>query len=230
LTTGFVTIGQSPRDDIIQSMIPGGDPARIIQHGALDNLSHPTIDSLRPTCEEVPFVTRLTDESEVLVSKAALMPFLQSAVTRAMEDGATSTVVLCTGAFPSLHATVPLIFPDRILKANVDTLLPAGKIGIVMPHEDQMELMRDKWETDQRSMVGAVASPYSSGDQLERIASSMRGHVDLIVLDCMGFTGEMKEVVALTVDVPVILANRLVGRIVEEISAATPVTSTGEPS
>jgi len=39
------------------------------------------------------------------------------------------------------------------------------------------------------------------------------------VMDCMGYTAEMKQAVA-TAGVPTILANRLVGRVVEEIVTA----------
>lgn len=227
IATGFVTIGQAPRDDILVSMLPDTPSTALIQHGALDGLSRSELQELQPENDETPFVTRLADGSEALVSKNALMPRLQSAVNRAESDGAGSVVVLCTGAFPSLTSTVPLIFPDRILQANVDALLPFGTIGVVMPHENQMELMQKKWATPERTMVGYSASPYSSSDRLQEIGRNMHERaVDLIVLDCMGFTAEMKATVAAAVDVPVILANRLVGRVIEELSRF-PTTMSG---
>ena len=217
--TGFVTIGQSPRNDILDSMIPGIADSVVVQHGALDELGQSDLEELRPAPGETPFVTRLATGEEALVSKDLLMPYLQAAVSRAISDGATSIVVMCTGAFPSLNAAVPLVFPDRILTANVDAILPAGRLGIIMPHEDQHSIMREKWQTSDRVMIGEVASPYSSADRLHEIARRMNEQqVDLIVLDCMGFTAEMKGAVAKGVSVPVVLANRLVGRVVEELS------------
>ena len=217
--TGFVTIGQAPRDDILISMLPETPSSHVIQHGALDGLSRSELRELHPDEGETPFVTRLADGSEVLVSKSQLMPYLQSAIERAESDGAGRVVVLCTGAFPSLTSTVPLIFPDRILQANVDALLPTGRIGVVMPHEDQMHIMQEKWATSGRTMVGDAASPYSSPDRLKEIARRMYdSEVDLIVLDCMGFTAEMKATVTTAVVTPVILSNRLVGRVVEELT------------
>ena len=217
--TAFVTIGESPRDDILYSMIPDWQGSAVIQHGALDSLDAMTLRKLGPGPQETPFVTRMANGEEILVSKPSLMPFLQAAIDRAQADGAGSVVVLCTGAFPSLTADVPLIFPDRILQAAVDAVLPVGRIGVVMPHTDQSDLMRAKWETGMRSMIGAAASPYTSADKLAGIASDLEKQcVDLIVLDCMGFTAEMKATVQQSVTVPVILANRLVGRIVEELA------------
>jgi protein AroM len=216
---GFVTIGQSPRNDIVETMVPPSLAADIVQFGALDRLSREEIERLGPDETEVPFVTRLNDGTEVLVSKARLMPFMQRAVDSAVNAGATSIVILCTGAFPQITAPVPLIFPDRILQATLEAILPEGKLGVIMPHIDQMELMRSKWETKSRSMIGYAASPYSQPDKLVAIATELEeAGSDLIVLDCMGFTDDMKQLVQQGTCRPVILANRLVGRIIEEIS------------
>ena len=217
--TSFVTIGQSPRDDILQSMLPPALHSRVIQRGALDHLSSEAIHNLAPRQGETPFVTRLVDGAEILVSKTALMPHLQTAVDSAAAAGARSVVILCTGAFPDLRASVPMILPDRVLTANVDALLPRGTIGVVMPHEDQTDLMRSKWETPDRQFVGVAASPYSGASDLRRHGANLadRG-ADLIVLDCMGFTQEMKSTIAAHIETPVILANRLIGRVIEELT------------
>jgi protein AroM len=223
---GFVTIGQTPRNDILESMIPSTLSPDIIQHGALDHLARDEIDALRPDPSETPFVTRLTDGSEVLVSKPRLMPHLQQAVDHAVAHGAGSVVILCTGTFPQITAPVPLLFPDRILQSTVDAILPKGTVGVIMPHIDQMDLMRMKWVTDCRSMLGQATSPYTEPENLKEIARQLeRDGADLIVLDCMGFTAEMKKAVQEGTSRPVILANRLVGRIIEELSTVTAATN-----
>jgi protein AroM len=226
---GFVTIGQSPRNDVLDSMLPTELHRSILQQGALDTLSPDVIQNLRPVSGEVSFVTRLADTTEVLVSKHRLMPHLQRAVDQVVGTGAEIVVILCTGAFPEISAPVPVVFPDRVLKANVDALLPEGVLGVVMPHQDQMETMRSKWESDSRRMVGLAASPYSASDTLANIGRSFQDHgVDMIVLDCMGFTLRMKALVGRGTTLPVILANRLVGRVIEEI-VVEPVAVLREP-
>lgn len=216
--TGFVTIGQSPRDDIVTSMLPESLHASVLQRGALDNLTANEVYALGPDSGETPFVTRLGDGTEVLVSKVPLMPFVQRAVDDVVDAGASSVTILCTGAFPQISAPVPIILPDRILRANLDAVLPAGKIGVIMPHIDQMELMREKWATAEREFVGEAASPYTASGELTDCARRLteRG-ADMLVLDCMGFTDEMKQSVKYGTDRPAVLANRLIGRVIEEL-------------
>jgi protein AroM len=215
---GFVTIGQSPRDDILQSMLPPQLHTSVLQQGALDQLERNEIEDLHPATGEVPFVTRLSDGAEVLVSKKRLMPHLQKAVDTVVKAGADIVVILCTGEFPEISAEVPLIYPDRILKATINALLPKGVIGVVMPHEDQMELMRSKWHTNVRRFAGLAISPYSASGALASAGRKLQDDgADIIVLDCMGFTRNMKALVARDTSRSVILANRLVGRVIEEL-------------
>lgn len=223
---GLVTIGQAPRADIVPSMFPLGLANTPVQAGALDSLTNDTIASLAPMSDEHPLVTRLRDGQEVVVAKQRIVPFLQRAIDRAVADGAAVVVVLCTGEFPSLTAPVPLIFPDRLLRSVVDALLPAGHLGILMPHEGQREMMLAKWQAAGRTISTATASPYSATADLEQQARLLRDRgADLIVMDCMGFSNAMKQVVARAAGRPTILANRLVGRIVEELTEAGEVAN-----
>lgn len=216
--TGFVTIGQAPRNDILESMLPAAFHQHVHQYGALDDLSRDEVERLGPASGETPFVTRLADGSEALVSKSAIMPRVQTAVDLAVSDGASTVVILCTGAFPDLTAPTPLVFPDRVLLANVDALLDSGSLGVIMPHVDQMDLMRRKWTTQRRRFLGVSASPYTRANTLTEVSRNLeRDGANMIVLDCMGFTSEMRETVARSVSIPVILANRLIGRVLEEL-------------
>ena len=227
-TIGFLTIGQSPRPDILDSMF-GSSPAWARQYGALDELSPAEIVALEPTAGEHPLVTRLRSGEEVTVAKERLLPYLQRAADDAVRSGAALLVVLCTGTFSNLHAPVPILYPDRILVNTVNALLPEGTLGVVMPHPGQYEAMQRKWALPGRRFVGASASPYTGGAELARIAGTLAEEgVDLIVLDCMGFTRAMKRKMAETSGRPVVLANRLVGRLIEELIDAeisSPVTA-----
>lgn len=217
---GFVTIGQAPRNDVVDSMVDASLSSHALQTGALDGLDSNAIAALRPQTADHPLVTRLTDGREVVVGKTALLPALQRAIDRAAEQGANPIVVLCTGEFPQLTAPVPLIYPDRLLAGAVNALQPAGRLGVLMPHPDQATMMERKWFIPGRELVLATASPYTGAAEL-----AQRGRVlaqrgaELIVLDCMGYTRAMKETVVQATGIPTILANRLVGRIIEELAA-----------
>ena len=65
---GLVTIGQSPRPDIVPDMAaiigPGVD---ILEAGALDGLTRSDVDALKPTGDDEILVTRLLDGTGVFV-------------------------------------------------------------------------------------------------------------------------------------------------------------------
>jgi protein AroM len=220
-TIALVTIGQSPREDIVDSMYAGATPARLIECGALDTLESDEIAELRPRDGEHPLVSRLRDGSEAVIAKERLMPHMQAAVDRAVRDGATLAVILCTGEFTQLSIPVPAIYPDRVLAHVVEAVLPAGTVGVLLPHAGQMATMRQKWTTSTRTFAGSVVSPYTARDELARQAQELRqAGAQLIVMDCMGFDREMKRTVAEASGLPTILANRMVGRVVEELTSS----------
>lgn len=214
MKVGLVTIGQSPRDDVVPSMFPRTDSGDILQAGALDDMSADLIAGLKPGAGEHPLVTRLGSGDEVVVSKERITPHLQLAVSRLEMMGAAAICVLCTGEF-NLHAdSARLIYPDRLLKGVVDALLPEGSLGVVMPHAGQADWMRAKWATDARPVHLEVYSPYDPGANLLSVADSLvKAGTHLIVLDCMGYNVSMQERLLDRTGVPVVLANRLAGAI-----------------
>lgn len=215
--TGFATIGQSPRDDVLRSMFPHASPGEILQAGALDDTSETDLDHLAPGPTDTPFVTRMRDGREVLVNEQSLKPYLQQAVDRISDLGAGTIVVLCTGAFPDLRAGVPLVFPDTILRANVNALVPRGTLGVVMPNAGQRGMMQEKWAHPDRRLITVSVSPYTAAATPDQTAIDALADCDLIVLDCMGFSEDMRSAWQQNLGGPVILANRLVGRVLEEI-------------
>lgn len=217
-TIALITIGQAPREDVVASMFGSCPPDGLIQHGALDALSEDEIRSLQPRNNEHPLVSRLRTGTEVVIAKERLMPHMQAAVDKAVRDGATLIVILCTGEFNELSIPVTAIYPDRVLDHVVEAILPSGTVGVMLPHPGQLDTMRRKWTTETRTFEGTAVSPYSERDELGEHAQELvsRG-VDLIVLDCMGFDGRMKRTVAEVSGLPTILANRLVGRVVDEL-------------
>ncbi len=219
-TIALLTIGQSPREDIVASMFGSCSPRDIIERGALDKLTDSEIDALTPRKGEHPLVSRLRNGREVVVAKERLMPHMQAAVDTVVRDGAALIVVLCTGEFTHLNIPVPAIYPDRVLGHVVEAVLPRGALGVMLPHPGQMESMRAKWRTDTRTFDGIAVSPYTSSNEIADHARSLKSRgADMIVLDCMGFDQNMKRTVVEASGLPVVLANRIVGRVVEELTS-----------
>ena len=217
---GCVTIGQAPRDDIVSSMLPWATRG-VVQAGALDELTMDEIRALHPTPDEHPLVSRVRSGEQVRLSKARLIPYLQAAVDRVEVAGATVTCILCTGAFPGLTAHGRLMYPDQLLRAVVDVLLPSGTLGVLMPDVGQAEMMHAKWEKEDREILLATASPYVDGESTFATAADavLYGRAALIVMDCMGYTREMQGWVVARSRVPVMLSNGLVGGVLRESGA-----------
>lgn len=217
----LVTIGQSPRADVVASMFNEPEHQRLLQFGALDGFSGSDVDRLKPVGTDHPLVTRMADGDEVVVSKRAILPLLQDAVDRAVEEGAEVICVLCTGEFPTLTSRVRLLFPDRILSHTVEAVLPSGTLGVLMPHEGQREMMLRKWSSPDRRVVTAAVSPYATGASFGDTSRSLvDAGAELIVMDCMGFDRRMRAEVREAANVPVLLANGVVGAILGELEAS----------
>jgi protein AroM len=77
--------------------------------------------------------------------------------------------------------------------------------------------MRNKWQKTGLEVVFDAASPYTGTEANFRTAARRLAGVDLIVLDCIGFTGEMKRIFREESGKPVILPLTLLGRVCGEL-------------
>lgn len=215
---GLVTIGQSPRDDIMPQMLPllpaGLD---IRQVGALDGLTHEQIAELAPDPQDYILHTRLRDGSALTVGRKRIKSLLQYCLKRLEEEGANPIVLLCTGEFPELRSDALLIEPDRLLVSVVSGLRPR-RAGVLVPLPSQIGVAAEKWRVLEAEVVFVAASPYGEQAELVRAVEDLEGHLlDLVVMDCMGYTLTHRRVVMQATGRPVILASRVVARIVGEL-------------
>src|SRR3984885_15845327 len=109
---GVVTIGQSPRTDVMPDIagpLPPG--TRVIERGALDHIDPAELASLVPACGEDLLVTRLRDGTEVTLAEARLTPLLQDAIDDVTGRGAAVVAGLCTGSLAGGRCPRPLLMP-----------------------------------------------------------------------------------------------------------------------
>lgn len=215
---GILTIGQSPRTDMtpeMRSLFPSH--AEVIEAGALDGLNDRKLKQLAPREGDVTLISRLADGRSVKISKEAILPLLQEKTTQLEKAGARTVILACTGSFPLFESNCPLLYPDRILSHVVSGAFPTGKLGIIVPLPEQVNTVRSKWEKNGLDLAFAVASPYDRDADFEQATAVLREeHVDAIVLDCMGYSGEMKREVGQAVEVPVLLSRSVVARVAAE--------------
>lgn len=214
---GFVTIGQSPRTDILEDLEPLLGSLEILERGALDGLSLNEIEAVAPLPDETPYVSRLIDGSQVLLSPEKIVPLFQKALNSVVRSGAEMVVVLCTGSFPTLQCPVPLLFPGRLLRSFVQGVLPlGGTLGVVVPLSGQAAAARESWNSITPHVHTVSLSPYLDLTA-EMEECQMLEACDLAVMDCLGYATRHKEMLKGLLNIPVVLARTVVARAVQEL-------------
>lgn len=108
-------------------------------------------------------------------------------------------MMFCTGTFPETLSTrnIPMIYPCELLNRLVPLMTKKSSIICVTPSPLQLEQCENKWKEYVDNVKAVAASPYGSLDELEKAADEIRDcDADLIVLDCIGYSQEMKEMFA----------------------------------
>ena len=148
-----------------------------------------------------------------------ILPRLQRCIETLEDQGAQLILFLCTGDFPPVfHSKVPLIFPCKVLNGLVPALASRGKIAVVTPTQQQVAQSEKKWREYVAEMTALPASPYGPPEELEQAArQAAELDVDLVVMDCIGYTVEMKEHFQAVSGKPVVLSRTLAARVVMEL-------------
>ncbi|MCH7478974.1 MAG: AroM family protein [SAR324 cluster bacterium] len=218
-TVGMITIGQTPRDDLIpefQKLL--GPDFRLIEAGALDGQSVSEVAELAPRPGEFPLITRLADGTEVIVAKERLVPRLQLCLDGLHEE-VDLFAVLCTGTFPPFRSKRPVLGSDRILFASTHALFSGGTLGVLLPLAGQAESAAARWSEISRQVAIEAESPYQGDSGLWEIGQRFRSAgASLIVVDCMGFTQAKKNQLRGASGVPVLLASSLLARFIAEVA------------
>ncbi len=217
LRIGFVTIGQTPRNDIIDEI--KGFTERdfeVLQCGALDGLADSEIASLEPDSTDVPLITRLRSGEEALVAKDKLVPLVQRCIDSLKRDKPSMIVFLCTEKFPTPESDIPLLFPCDLIECVVKAFIRKGNLAVLVPLKDQERRARDKWKKVAGEALVATLYPYADRENLHSLAASILDHhVDLILLDCMGYNLSIKEKIKTLTHKPVILPCSLIAYTIE---------------
>jgi protein AroM len=221
---GLVTIGQSPRVDVVPEMAAViGPDVEVREAGALDGLSRSEIAALAPTGDDEILVTRLADGTSVFLGKQKIVGHVEARIAALERGGAALTALLCTGAFPPLSATRPLIQPQPVLLGTLRGMRWPGRLGVLTPSERHVPQTQARWRRDGFEAVVHALSPYEEEDPaaLARAADAMRAaDAGLVVMDCMGFRRKTRNELRALTGAPVLLANLLVARVIAELAGA----------
>ena len=219
-TVGAITIGQTPRDDIVGEMEKVlGAGVRIEQAGALDGLARDEIDALAPAPgDDDALITHLRDGATVLVAKRRIVPRLQACLDRLAAE-ADAFAILCAGAFPPFTSARPVLLPERCLAAVVEAAFDGGRLGVLVPIPHQLESSTKRWSRVDPRVLVTVASPYDDPARLIAASEELRrGGVSLVVMECQGFTSAMKSVVRDVTGAAALLPASVLARVLAELA------------
>jgi len=213
---GFVTIGQSPRDDIVPEMLAWVRmPVEASEFGALDALRLDEIAQLAPEGDEPRLVSRLRDGSEVVASRARLHERVVTLLDDADRQGLDAIVLLCTGQFPSVRLRTPFVSSQAAVDLGALALARDAKtVGLMVPNEAQARAAEaEGWNG--LPVKAACSTPYGAS-RFEDAARDL-ADTDVIVMHCMGYDGAMLERVRAASGRPTLLARRLVASALRQL-------------
>ena len=217
---GTVTIGQSPRVDLIPELREAiGVKVDIEERGALDNLSLEEVKTFYPGPEDYILVTRMRDGTEVKIAESYIIPRIKNCIADLEKQDVELIIFICTGEFPGVSSHKLIIWPDRLLEHTVRGILQKGILAVVSPSPDQTAMMRKKWQGTKLQVVAEAVSPYSGSEEMfaEVAYRISKSKADLTVLDCIGFNRRIKKIFREITQKPVILPRTILGRVVGEL-------------
>jgi protein AroM len=214
---GAITIGQSPRSDIIDEIAPLLGPLRIIEAGALDGLSDEAMAAMRPADDDHTLVTVLRDGREVLLGRRHVLPRIQACVDR-LQDHVDLIMMLCTGTFPPFQTHRMMLYPEHLLFQMVRAIIRDGHVGVLTPSPRQIADQEHRWRQVAAAATVRAFSPYAAGGDLDGAARDfVAAGVDVVVLDCLGYTTALKHEVRARTGRPVLLARTVLARAAAEL-------------
>ncbi|MBC8504324.1 MAG: AroM family protein [Chloroflexi bacterium] len=199
---GALTIGQSPRPDLVEPLTKMFPDYEIIQAGALDGME---IDELPDTeGDAYPLVTRMRDSRLVMVAENFIEPLLQDALDRLESEGVAANLLMCAGTFANLQGTQPLYKPFDIGQSVLRSM-GIKSIGLIAPVPEQEAPIRQRWES---AGWDAVVWTEDIRKQDQRFHQQLKGQIlrhnlECIVLDYFGHPVELVNDLQSSVEIPV---------------------------
>jgi protein AroM len=217
---GFITIGQSPRTDImedVRKIIP--ENIEIIEAGALDRYDRQYIqDNLSPGENSQFLVSRMRDGSQVEIAEEKIHSLLQNCVDHLNKKGCNIILMMCTGKIPELLSKVPILPPQKILHNIMKNIGFQGKIGVFIPEKEQELNIRKAWNSMGMEIFPVFASPYGNIDNIKKESLLLdKEDISVIFMDCMGYSEKMKNMVYEITGKAVIIPRTMIVKIALEL-------------
>jgi len=219
MRVGFVTIGQSPRLDVlkdIEQLLRKN--FEISECGALDDLSYQEILDLAPeNKDDYILVSRLRDGREVMLSKGKIINRMQNCINK-LEKNNEIIILLCTGEFPELKSNKLMIEPSVLLFNVVKSIAqPKNKLTVLIPSNTQISETREKWRYFENVDIYSISPYKSKREDYLNLCNKINRNTELVIMDCIGYPIEAQQLIKDEIKKPVILPRVLISDILNEL-------------
>ena len=216
---GAITIGQSPRVDVLPDIMDILGEVEIVERGALDGLNFEDIQKFAPSDGDYVLVTRLKDGRSVQIAEKHILERMQLQINELASQGVDGILLLCTGEFPGFTCHKPLLYPQRLLQHFVAGAALDQTVGVLTPDARQVPQAARRWlENGQKTVFVEPANPYGNHEQIVKAGMALKQQgAKLLVMDCIGYTRKMKAAVAEATGLPVVLPRTVAARAVAEL-------------
>ncbi|MFA9437302.1 MAG: AroM family protein [Candidatus Bathyarchaeota archaeon] len=216
---GMLTIGQTPRNDLIPGLMDILGPGyEVVEAGALDDLTMDDVNRIDLNPDHYILVSRMRDGTEIKITKKVVIPKMQGQLDRLEDQGVRLTVVMCTGKFPQFRSRGLVVTPSEVLKGVIEGSLKVGKLAVVYPTEEQILYAEKDFGREGVEVYADAVSPYEDDDVKGLLERLVKEDPDLVFLNCFGFPYSLKEQVKEATGKPTIHSSALIARVVKELS------------
>jgi len=224
----FITIGQSPRPDLVSELVSGlGIPATVSELGLLDGMGMDKVAELNATPDEKSIIARLSSGSWVVLSHKKIVQRAWARLEAVPEGEYDLVVLMSTGIFREFESSCPTVNLQRAVEAAVTSLAAEGdKIGIIFPNERQV----DELMPPALAIFDTCYGHADHGDHAAmRDAAEGLKSCAYIVLSSAGYSEADRQLVAELTGKPVILPRRIVGNSIRLILSSIAAMSNSGP-
>jgi len=216
---GVVTIGQSPRPDVIGEIERNlGRDYEILEKGALDDFTHEDVQKIKIEEGQGLLVTRMRDGTEINITHDVVNPLIQKRIMELEAEGVEIILLLCTGRFPEFEANVLVVQPSNIIQGVTRAAIRKGRMASILPSMQQVGGSPSEMEKDGLVTYLDSASPYGPIEEVEKLGDRLaKQNLDLIVLNCMGFDHNHKRIIKEKTGKPVLQSSAIVANVLKEL-------------
>lgn len=220
---GTITTGQSPRKDLIPALKEAiGLDLDIIERGVFDGFNREEVLNLDWKLEDYTMIALMRNGEQIKVTQRHLEEGIKKCIADLENTDVNIILLLCTGKFSKdITSTKLFLKPNVMIESIVETLSPNSRMGIIVPLLEQIPMMKKKWKItnpNQQAIFEAL-SPYTASEKditkaAEKIAEI---GIDIIILDCLGYSEKVKGIFKKITRKPVLLPSTFLGNIVRTL-------------